>query len=602
MTAPVLILGSEPRVVLTIARSLRRHGVTVDVAAPGGGPPRYSSRAVRKVFSLPGRVDQPTEFGRAVESLIAAEGYDTLIPCSDSTLSLVADRYEPLTRLLRVACPPPEVVRRVLDKDVTLAVARSVGILVPESIPITRPEELATLPDPVSFPIVAKDRSKSLLHRSTFKVRYFLDAEEMAKAWHEEPDLGERVLLQEFCPGEGVGVAMLMHHGEALVAFQHRRRKEYPSTGGVAALAVSEPVAPELRRQALDLLRALEWEGVAMVEFRQDRKTGRAVLMEVNGRYWGTCSLAVQSGVDIPLYEWQIAHGERPEIPPAYEAGKSWRWTAGYLQRLHELAFATPAGNGLSRPSVWRAIFEAPVDLGPWNVSATGCTWDPIPALKETTGTSSQLLRSTIKSLLRRVIPKSLLDHVRASHMLDRSERRAFHRLGLRRALGRRPGRPRTETIRFARSILFVCHGNIIRSALADALMRREWDGAADLKVASAGTRAVQGRQADERARLIARELGVSLDEHRAAPLSPEIVSNSDLIFVMDHRNEAGLITRFPDAEDRVFLLGIDSSGGGVEIADPYTGDIEEVRRAGRVIQDEIRNLVRTIREARSVG
>jgi biotin carboxylase len=50
---------------------------------------------------------------------------------------------------------------------------------------------------------------------------------------------------------------------------------------------------------ATRLLGALGWTGLAMVEFR----VGEAgpVLMEVNGRIWGSLPLAVKSGADFPL-------------------------------------------------------------------------------------------------------------------------------------------------------------------------------------------------------------------------------------------------------------------------------------------------------------
>src|SRR5262249_30616411 len=54
--------------------------------------------------------------------------------------------------------------------------------------------------------------------------------------------------------------------------------------------------------------RAMEWDGVAMVEFRYDPVSGDAVLMEVNGRFWGSLPLAVHSGVNFP-YLLYLAQG-----------------------------------------------------------------------------------------------------------------------------------------------------------------------------------------------------------------------------------------------------------------------------------------------------
>ena len=46
--------------------------------------------------------------------------------------------------------------------------------------------------------------------------------------------------------GVGVGVEILIHKGECIAKFQHRRIKEAPASGGVAVMAVSEVPDPGL--------------------------------------------------------------------------------------------------------------------------------------------------------------------------------------------------------------------------------------------------------------------------------------------------------------------------------------------------------------------
>ena len=60
-------------------------------------------------------------------------------------------------------------------------------------------------------------------------------------------------------------------------------------------MAVSEPLDPVLTEHSLSLLRAIGREGIAMVEFKHDRHAQRPLLMEVNGRYWGSIGLAKSS-------------------------------------------------------------------------------------------------------------------------------------------------------------------------------------------------------------------------------------------------------------------------------------------------------------------
>src|SRR4029077_5992663 len=58
------------------------------------------------------------------------------------------------------------------------------------------------------------------------------------------------------------------------------------------------------------------------------------VLMEVNGRFWGSLELAVAAGVDFPFLALQLAMGVRPETTPAYEAGVKNRWLLGDLDHM----------------------------------------------------------------------------------------------------------------------------------------------------------------------------------------------------------------------------------------------------------------------------
>src|SRR5258708_15412195 len=82
------------------------------------------------------------------------------------------------------------------------------------------------------------------------------------------------------------------------------------------------------------MLGALGWHGVAMMEYKEDRRPGELVLMEVNGRFWGSLELAVEAGVDFPFLTFQLAQGIRPAAPPAYSVGVKNRWLLGDVDHL----------------------------------------------------------------------------------------------------------------------------------------------------------------------------------------------------------------------------------------------------------------------------
>ena len=400
MKLAVLILGGEPRITIPIARSLHAHGVPVEVASLSDTEPTPRSRAISNFVRLrtPGQQkdDQTPSFLKFLDDVISKRRYDMLIPATDAALALVCQHDERLRELLHVACPPPHVIERILNKSLTLEFASRAGVHTPPTYRIANVSELERFSNQLRFPLIAKPCHKS--REMGFKVRYFPTYKVLHHALTEDDQLGSAILLQELVPGNGVGIEVLMHHGKVVAIFQHRRLKEFPAKGGAAAVAIAEAPEPMLVDQALALLRALEWEGIAMVEFRYHSAQHQSFLMEVNGRYWGTVALPICAGVEFPWYEWQIAHGEKPAAPVSYPVGGGWRWSAGYIRRWHALAISA-AGTAFKRPAVLKELLPSMADL-----RAPDALWDctdPMPAIVEPLRAIKDLVRSDSKAIWR---------------------------------------------------------------------------------------------------------------------------------------------------------------------------------------------------------
>lgn len=130
-----------------------------------------------------------------------------------------------------------------------------------------------------------------------------------------------------------------------------------------------------------------------------------------------------------------------------------------------------------------------------------------------------------------------------------------------------------TSALRSARSILMVCHGNIIRSPFAARLVARALGEGRRVRIASCGLAAVPGRPPHATAVLTATARQVDLNGHVAAPLTHERVAASDVIFVMDVRQLLEMRRRFPEARSRTFLLTGLAPDVPLEICDPVDGD-----------------------------
>jgi protein-tyrosine-phosphatase/predicted ATP-grasp superfamily ATP-dependent carboligase len=596
MARPVLVFNAVPHVVVAVARSLHRQGIPVTFAhVDGGGMP--ASRAFHNSVRLPSYRVAPEEFIDSLCAVIESQGHDMLIPCSDPGLAAALEHYDRLSSLLHIGCPPPEIVRSVLDKGRTIQAAEACGILTPGNCALPDLLTLESQRNRLQFPIIAKPLNKEDESKHAFKMRYFATYEDLRDAFLLDPGFGVQNLLQEFCPGDGVGIEILFHQNQPLTMFQHRRLKEFPVSGGGSVTSVSEPLDPSLAEQAVALLRELKWEGVAMVEFKRDRAQGRSVLMEVNGRYWGSLPLAIGAGIDFPFYEWQLAHGQQPVIPSSYPAGLRFRWLGGDIRRLGSL-FNQPRGDGFPLPSKTGESLRFLKDFGGPVCPAIWSWTDPMPALEDWKGALRNavgaFVRGTIRNLRQTIAEYRY--HGRRNSMVA-LRLRALYAAGLRRAYAPR-------NLAGVRSVLFVCHGNIIRSAMAEAMLRKHLQqspGWPAIGVASAGLTDQPQERADSRSRAIAGEFGVSLEAHRPQRLTQELIDRADLIFIMDYFNEARMLVSFPAAKAKVFYLstfGEQRGSRNPEVPDPNLGTVEDVRRCYRALDLHVGKLANALKES----
>lgn len=588
---PVLVLGASPRISLSIARSLQRRGIPVDIASFQPEERDISSRAIRAFHRLPARQKDPEGFAAAMLALVREQEYDLILAAGDPALAVLAELYDELSPLLHVGCPQPRAVERVLNKSLTLETAEQCGIRAPFSCRIATVEELHSVAPQLSFPVVVKPEKKGA---STFPVFYYKTLSELRSALKSH-NWGS-VLLQEYCAGVGMGVEILIHNGECVARFQHRRLREAPATGGVAVLAVSEEIDPELFRSAMTLLRALEWEGVAMVEFRVDRETGATALMEVNGRFWGSVSLPIMAGVDFPFYYWQLFHGEQPRPPDPYRVGLRWRWFPGLLDRIQSILYRR-GGVGRTRSKL-HELLAAPADFSPFMKEALWSWSDPSPWFAEMNWAIRGFIHTAFGALFRKIVPRRVKSYSDICSRLTPESRRAYTDLRIRNALHMNSNNGR-HMPRGTKSFLFVCYGNLMRSPMAEVMMKHVLaeGGISGMVVQSAGLHALPGREAHPWALAVSRELGMPLDLHRAQLVTPELVASSDAIFAMDFENLAELETRYHAAKRKIFMLSAYADGlqKDREIPDPYFEDIEGTRRCYSLLRNCIDNLVRDI-------
>ncbi len=132
--------------------------------------------------------------------------------------------------------------------------------------------------------------------------------------------------------------------------------------------------------------------------------------------------------------------------------------------------------------------------------------------------------------------------------------------------------------------IMFVCHGNICRSTMAEFLMKdlvKKKGREKDFSIASSGTSYEEyGNPVHYGTREILNRLGISCQGKRAEKLQKSDYDKYDLFLGMDKNNIRNMLNIFGGDKDGKVKLLMDYTINPRAVADPYwTDDFESTYR-----------------------
>lgn len=379
----VLVLDGCTNQALAIVRSLGRAGYRVLVGSQRRAPLAAWSRFAE------GSVRHNGETREAFSTLrrwAAARGVQVVLPLTErSCLLCNADRADWEGVGITVGCPPDDILMRAFDKASTIEYAAACGVDTPLTRVPESAEDCRAAAEEIGYPCVIKPRFSNAWDGQTFLpergptyVAHPDELEEVVMAWKQREDWP---LIQAYAPGRGKGVFALCDRGVPVMWFAHERLREVRPSGAGSSLRRAVPLEARLREPAERLLRAMEWHGPAMVEFRDDGRT--PCLMEVNGRFWGSLELAVQAGADFPLRWMDILEGRPVEPSADYETGASLRWMWGDVKRFLFILAGAPRGYPGQYPTISQGLAEL---FGPQPAGTRAEAWqrgDQMPGVGE---------------------------------------------------------------------------------------------------------------------------------------------------------------------------------------------------------------------------
>jgi protein-tyrosine-phosphatase/predicted ATP-grasp superfamily ATP-dependent carboligase len=556
----ILVLDGHSRAALETLQSLGRAGVQVDLAAENKDCLAMHSRYAACTLRQPPQ-EKISDFHAWLRAQDKKRNYSLIVPATEASLLGLRQLNEDDPLRCKAVIPGNDALDIALDKEKTWKLARELGIPVPASILFSSMAETGAAEQ---FPVVLKPtRSKVLLAGELRTLAVAVIKNEAERQEHLRLWLPVTpVQQQQYVSGCGVGVELLFDHGKKVWHFAHERVHEYPLSGGASSYRRSIVPPTKMLNDAERLLAALQWHGVAMVEFKMDSK-GQYWLMEINPRLWGSLALSIDAGVNFPSGLLQIATGQQPAAQPQYKIHYYTRDLRTDLDWLKDNLWADPQDLLLHTRSRSFSFLEL---LRPFTGRES---WDHFDW--RDLGITRRALALMAADQLRPIRRK--LQNWRMERRQSRSHQALLQRLAA-------AGGPH--------KIVFVCYGNICRSPLAAGLAQQRLSG---VDIESAGFHRQEDRSCPEKILRIGSSFGVDLSGHRSRRVTPEVLANADLVIAMDNENLACLRREFPEIGERTTLLGLFGNPPAVAIADPYLADDALTQRICEQVRSSVEGL-----------
>jgi predicted ATP-grasp superfamily ATP-dependent carboligase len=330
----VLVVDSNAgRGCLAAVRGLACGGWTVGVAtANRTGLPNLSRFTRHRHLVAPVSAGVEPHL-QSVRATIAQHDYSLVFACGDAELLALSERRESISA--RVPYASHRTVLRALDKRHLGHAARAVGLRTPPEAASAR-EAAARWG---AGPVIVKESLHGSLdahgHASHFAPEPYADHQAAEQRVHEICASGATPVVQPLSEGRLMAFSCVTDRAGAMVGrVQQVAERTYPAAAGSSVRARTVPIDERLSGQVHGLLGELGWFGLCELQFLQPAD-GPPVLLDLNGRFYGSLALALAAGVNLPD-QWARCTLDLPAERRDGRPGVRYQWMEGDLKAARE--------------------------------------------------------------------------------------------------------------------------------------------------------------------------------------------------------------------------------------------------------------------------
>jgi predicted ATP-grasp superfamily ATP-dependent carboligase len=335
----VLITDGDNRSSLSATRSLGKYGCRVLVTGCQFFSLSSRSRYCEKGFQTHVVEKDEKQFAIDISVIVKNESVDIVYPMTEPSMLALLNNRALFNNNVIIAAPELDAVKKIFDKYNLFKMAENLGIEIPKTYYVyDKSVYESTRLQIEAFPVVVKPSLSKIQVNGGFKstnVMYASSLDELDNIYASIDYLDYPSLIQEKIIGQGTGLFTLFDGKSHKALFSHKRLREKPPSGGVSVVSESVSLDEDMVCAVEKLLAQVNWQGIAMGEFKRDIRDGKPKLIEINGRFWGSLQLAQSAGVDFPVLLLQHLLGEEISHKHiAYKEGLKLKWFLGTLDYL----------------------------------------------------------------------------------------------------------------------------------------------------------------------------------------------------------------------------------------------------------------------------
>lgn len=363
--------------------------------ARDAGHPSCRTNACERIVVGPTAGDDLVDTLERLASTFAVP--PVLFPCTDLSVLALSEGRARLAGAYRAVLPAPGVIELLLDKGSFHEYAERAGLPVARSLVLTERRDAEAAASLLAFPCALKPTIKTARWQAHTSAKVLMAAspEELLDWYDRARPWCDALVAQEWIEGTDEDQFTCNAYFDAAsrpaLTFVSQKLRQWPLVGGVGSLSQACR-NDEVLRATIEVFQAVGHHGLAYLEMKRDRRTGRHVIIEPNvGRPTGRSAAADRAGIDLLYAQYRDALGlPLPEPAPQPERGAKWIYLRQDLQ------------------SSYRQVRDGSLSLTGWASSLRGCRHDAVWSWRDPRPFLADLRKAARKVRTRPAIVPSL--------------------------------------------------------------------------------------------------------------------------------------------------------------------------------------------------